>query len=144
MARYTQLSTRRTEWLDSWRILNSIKPVKWLNILIHQSKGMLLVYFILSSFSPITFLKCLVRQLCLTWKSWNENFSVLILLMLNLIVICVYIICPSSCTESNFFFSQLMSRIMALSRKLTATDEQISCDQLYLSKVCLTVSSFYL
>lgn len=28
---------------------------------------------------------------------------------------------------------------MALSRKLTATDEQISCDQLYLSKVCLTV-----
>nr|AFK44725.1 unknown [Medicago truncatula] len=28
-----------------------------------------------------------------------------------------------------------IQRIMALSKKLTATDEQISCDQLYLSKV---------
>lgn len=35
-----------------------------------------------------------------------------------------------------------MFRIMALSKKLTATDEQISCDQLYLSKVSVQSFSF--
>lgn len=33
---------------------------------------------------------------------------------------------------------------MALSRKLTAMDEQISCDQLYLSKVCVRQLFCYL
>jgi hypothetical protein len=35
-----------------------------------------------------------------------------------------------------------MYRIMALSKKLTATDEQIACDQLYLSKVSVQLFSF--